>query len=100
MGLQRGNFVSKLTRSAVGAGALMLSAMALAAEGPALDAPSTQAPAANICFGGLEDGKLIPHDGVVRNHFRETSVLGCTVDGGEPAIMPDLKPLIVNGKLA
>ena len=53
----------------------------------------------NICLGGLDDGKLIPHDGNIDNHFRQTSELGCAIDGGVPAFLPDLAPLIPDGKL-
>ena len=54
----------------------------------------------NICFGGLDNGKLIPDDGLVENPFRQTTELGCTVDGGTPEHMPDLAPLVPDGKLA
>ena len=54
----------------------------------------------NICFGGLEDGKLIPKDDRIDNPFRQTSLLGCAVEGGEPVHLPDLKPAIPNGTLA
>lgn len=54
----------------------------------------------NICFGGLEDGKLIPNDDRVENPFTQTSLLGCSVEGGQPVYLPDLKPAIPNGVLA
>ncbi len=54
----------------------------------------------NICFGGLDDGKLIPDDGRIDNPFRQTSELGCAVEGGQPTFMPDLAPLVPDGKLA
>ena len=54
----------------------------------------------NICFGGLEDGKLIPNDDRIDNPFRQTTLLGCSVEGGEPVHLPDLKPAIPNGVLA
>ncbi len=54
----------------------------------------------NYCIGGLEDRKLIPQNGQVNNPFRQTTVLGCSVDGGEPTIMPDLIPAVRDGKLA
>ena len=54
----------------------------------------------NICFGGLEDGKLIPKDDRIDNPFRQTSLLGCSVEGGEPVHLPDLKPAIPNGVMA
>ena len=54
----------------------------------------------NICFGGLENGKLIRNDDRVDNPFRQTSLLGCSVEGGQPVYLPDLKPAIPNGVLA
>lgn len=54
----------------------------------------------NYCIGGLENRKLIPQSGQVSNPFRQTTVLGCSVDGGVPTIMPDLIPAIRDGKLA
>ena len=54
----------------------------------------------NICFGGLEDGKLIRNDDRVDNPFRQTSLLGCLIEGGQPVYLPDLKPAIPNGVLA
>lgn len=54
----------------------------------------------NYCIGGLENRKLIPQDGRVNNPFRQTTVLGCSVDGGVPTIMPDLIPAVRDGKLA
>ncbi|MCY4565433.1 MAG: hypothetical protein OXE40_13280 [Gammaproteobacteria bacterium] len=54
----------------------------------------------NICFGGLDDGKLIPNDDRIDNPFRQTTLLGCSVEGGEPVFLPDLKPAIPNGVLA
>ena len=108
------------------AAGLALGALAQAGEAPALPAsdaaasaagalpnaaPSAQAPSlpgaslprtkrSNICFGGLEDGKLIPQDDRVQNPFRQTSLLGCSVDGGRPAFLPDLKPAVPDGTLA
>ena len=54
----------------------------------------------NICFGGLDDGKLIPNDDRIDNPFKQTTLLGCSVEGGEPVFLPDLKPAIPNGVLA
>ncbi len=54
----------------------------------------------NICLGGLEDGKLIPNDDRVDNPFKQTTLLGCSVEGGSPVFLPDLKPAIANGILA
>lgn len=44
----------------------------------------------NFCTGGLEDGKVIVNEAFLRNGFRETTVLGCQVDGGKAMQMPDL----------
>ena len=44
----------------------------------------------NLCFGGLEDGKIIVSEPYLRNPYRETTRLGCEVDGGVPVTMPDL----------
>lgn len=103
------------------AAGLALGALAQAGEAPALPASGVAASAAgalpnaapsarvppppgarrsNICFGGLEDGKLIPQDDRVENPFRQTSLLGCSVDGGRPAFLPDLKPAVPDGVLA
>ncbi len=59
-----------------------------------------RAPKPNICFGGLEDGKLIPSNGNIGNHWRETSELGCRVDGGTPSFLPDLAPAVPEGRMA
>ena len=44
----------------------------------------------NLCFGGLEDGKIIVGEQFLQNPYRQTTRLGCEVDGGAPATMPDL----------
>lgn len=44
----------------------------------------------NLCFGGLEDGKIIVGESYLKNPYRETTRLGCEVDGGAPVTMPDL----------
>ena len=54
---------------------------------------------ANICFGGLEHGKLIPNDGEVSNQWKETSELGCQIDGGRPSFLPDLAPAVPEGRI-
>lgn len=88
------------------AAALPASEAAASAVGAAPNAaPGSQGPLprtrrSNICFGGLEDGKLIPQDDRVENPFRQTSLLGCSVDGGRPAFLPDLKPAVPDGVLA
>ena len=47
-------------------------------------------PSDNLCFGGLEDGKIIVGEPYLKNPYRETTRLGCEVDGGAPVTMPDL----------
>ncbi|MEZ5557501.1 MAG: hypothetical protein R3E86_03035 [Pseudomonadales bacterium] len=44
----------------------------------------------NMCFGGLEHSKRIVDESQVSNPFKETTRLGCEVDGGSPQTMPDL----------
>jgi len=46
----------------------------------------------NLCSGGLEDGKIIVAEIYLRNPYKETTRLGCEVDGGAPVTMPDLPP--------
>jgi hypothetical protein len=53
----------------------------------------------NYCIGGGDDRKLIPFDGVIRNPFRETTHFGCESEGGTATFMPDLDPVIKDGKL-
>jgi hypothetical protein len=43
-----------------------------------------------LCLGGIEDGKLIVDESQLENPFRQTTRLGCQVDGGDPRTMPDL----------
>jgi hypothetical protein len=58
-----------------------------------VDAPSLGAePPHNLCLGGLDDRKLILPENQIRNPFRETTHLGCEVEGGKPTVMPDLPP--------
>ena len=78
---------------------------AKAAPSPAAETPESADSVSdfqrgNICFGGLDDGKLIPNDDRIDNPFRQTTLLGCSVEGGEPVFLPDLKPAIPNGVLA
>jgi len=47
-------------------------------------------PSDNLCFGGLENGKIIVTEPYLENPYRQTTRLGCEVDGGSPATMPDL----------
>jgi hypothetical protein len=44
----------------------------------------------NFCIGGIEDGKIIVDESRLADPFRETTRLGCQVDGGDPHTMPDL----------
>ena len=44
----------------------------------------------NFCVGGIEDRKIIVDESRLTNPFRETTRLGCEVDGGDPRTMPDL----------
>lgn len=44
----------------------------------------------NFCVGGIEDGKIIVDEQRLTDPFRETTRLGCQVDGGAPRTMPDL----------
>lgn len=44
----------------------------------------------NFCMGGIEDGKIIVDETRLSDPFRETTRLGCQVDGGDPHTMPDL----------
>jgi hypothetical protein len=56
-----------------------------------VDTPSLGAePPHNLCLGGLDDRKLILPENQIRNPFRETTHLGCEVEGGKPTVMPDL----------
>ena len=90
--------------------ALSVSVSSLAHAGEAAPSPTGETPESagsvsdsqrgNICFGGLDDGKLIPNDDRIDNPFRQTTLLGCSVEGGEPVFLPDLKPAIPNGVLA
>ena len=90
--------------------ALSVSVSSLAHAGDAAPSPAAETPESadsvsdfqrgNICFGGLDDGKLIPNDDRIDNPFKQTTLLGCSVEGGEPVFLPDLKPAFPNGVLA
>jgi hypothetical protein len=54
----------------------------------------------NYCLGGGEDRKLIPYDGLIHNTLKQTTHFTCESEGGRPTYMPDLEPLIKDGKLA
>lgn len=47
-------------------------------------------PPENYCLGGIEDRKVIVDETQLDNPFRQTTRLGCQVDGGDPQTMPDL----------
>lgn len=47
-------------------------------------------PPENYCLGGIENGKVIVHESRLSDPFRQTTRLGCEVDGGDPRTMPDL----------
>lgn len=67
---------------------------AVAAETPAPPAggaPEVRVePPENYCVGGIDDGKIIVDESQMESPFRETTRLGCEVDGGDPHTMPDL----------
>ena len=80
--------------------ALALSAGAFADE-PAEDSLTRADPSrGNICFGGLEHGKLIPADDEIENPFRQTTLSGCSADGGSPTFLPELKPQVPDGVMS
>jgi len=62
---------------------------AAAAEGGGNDEVRIRHPE-NFCVGGIEDGKIIVDEQRLSDPFRETTRLGCQVDGGTPRTMPDL----------
>ncbi len=88
----------KSLRSTLLTAALLAASPALWAAGNTVDASSDQGgdgrvsiePSDNLCFGGLEDGKIIVSEPYLQNPYRETTRLGCEVDGGAPVTMPDL----------
>ncbi|MGD8415644.1 MAG: hypothetical protein PVH91_01160 [Pseudomonadales bacterium] len=66
---------------------------ATAAPGPsgaATGGAASRGPSDNLCFGGLEDGKIIVSEPYLENPYKQTTRLGCEVDGGSPVTMPDL----------
>ena len=79
--------------------ALALSAGAFAAEPPDDSLTRTDPSRGNICFGGLEHGKLIPADDEIENPFRQTTLSACAADGGSPTFLPELKPKVPDGVL-
>ena len=77
----------------IAAGALLLGPLAVAEESAGVTSPPQEAqaePSDNLCFGGLEDGKIIVSERFIENPYRQTTRLGCEVDGGAPVTMPDL----------
>ncbi len=75
----------------VAASALFTGSLAAAEEPVApFEGKAQTEPSDNLCFGGLEDGKIIVSEQFVENPYRQTTRLGCEVDGGAPVTMPDL----------
>jgi len=60
------------------------------AEPPAADAEVRVEQPENYCLGGIEDRKIIVDESRITNPFKQTTRLGCEVDGGDPRTMPDL----------
>ncbi|MEM8768848.1 MAG: hypothetical protein AAGE43_15480 [Pseudomonadota bacterium] len=89
------NQTKRLILPIVATSALFLGPLAVAEE-PAGAAQSTFEgkaqiePSENLCFGGIEDGKIIVSEQFLENPYRQTTRLGCEVDGGAPVTMPDL----------
>lgn len=71
-------------------GAAMLLAPTVQATTPPGEVEASIEPSDNLCLGGLEDGKIIVGESYLKNPYRETTRLGCEVDGGAPVTMPDL----------
>lgn len=77
--------------------ALLTAALSAAATAPAGATPPEAAgadvgisPPENYCIGGIDDRKIIVDESQIENPFRQTTRLGCEVDGGQPRTMPDL----------
>ena len=51
------------------------------------DAPAANAPA-RMCFGGIEDGKVVVPEGRVADAGVETTAGRCRIDGGSDARAP------------
>lgn len=68
----------------------LLAAPAARAEPPASDAEVRVESPENYCIGGIEDRKIIVDESRITNPFKQTTRLGCEVDGGDPRTMPDL----------
>lgn len=71
----------------------MLAALPFTAAQAAPPAPASEVraePGENYCFGGIEDRKIIVDESQITDPFRQTTRLGCEVDGGDPHTMPDL----------
>lgn len=66
--------------------AALLPAAAQAAPGDEVRASQPE----NYCLGGIEDRKIIVDESQLENPFRQTTRLGCEVDGGRARTMPDL----------
>lgn len=96
--LARLNRGSRLALSATLA--LALNSGALADEPADASLTRTDPSRGNICFGGLEHGKLIPPDDEIENPFRQTTLSACSADGGSPTFLPELKPKVPDGILS
>jgi len=70
--------------------AVLLAAPAAKAEPPATDTEVRIEQPENYCIGGIEDRKIIVDASRITNPFKQTTRLGCEVDGGDPRTMPDL----------
>ena len=80
--------------------ALTLSGGALADEPADASLTRTDPNRGNICFGGLEHGKLIAPNDEIENPFRQTSLSACSADGGSPTFLPELKPKVPDGVMS
>ena len=103
--MERANTVGQRTRFSVGitlaatlAFSLSTGASANEPDGDALT--RTDPNRGNICFGGLEHGKLIAPNDEIENPFRQTSLSACSADGGSPTFLPELKPKVPDGVMS
>jgi len=70
--------------------AAILAAPAVLAAPPATDEEARVEQPENYCIGGIEDRKIIVDESRITNPFKQTTRLGCEVDGGDPRTMPEL----------
>lgn len=87
--LSAGPLAIILTAVILTAVCLSVPAAAAGAERGGNDEVRVQHPE-NFCMGGIDDGKIIVDEQRLTDPFRETTRLGCQVDGGAPRTMPDL----------